>query len=72
MDISLALLPWKILWGLQMRFAEKIGVCVAMSLGVLWVLLNVSSYDTNKSKGRSYSNRTSQIYRALDEARSFM
>ncbi|KAG9196974.1 hypothetical protein G6514_002716 [Epicoccum nigrum] len=35
MDVCLAMLPWKILWGLQMRTGEKIGVCVAMSLGVL-------------------------------------
>jgi len=35
MDISLALLPWKVLWNLQMRTAEKIGVGVAMSLGIL-------------------------------------
>ncbi|KAG9187520.1 hypothetical protein G6011_05391 [Alternaria panax] len=35
MDISLALLPWKVLWNLQMRFAEKIGVGIAMSLGLL-------------------------------------
>jgi len=35
MDISLALLPWRILWGLQMRMTEKVGVCVAMSLGIL-------------------------------------
>ena len=39
MDISLALLPWKILWGLEMRTAEKIGVCLAMSLGLLCVYL---------------------------------
>ena len=35
MDFSLALLPWKILWKLQMRTTEKIGVCFAMSLGIL-------------------------------------
>lgn len=35
MDLSLAALPWKILWKLQMRTAEKIGACVAMSLGIL-------------------------------------
>ncbi|ENI00973.1 hypothetical protein COCC4DRAFT_65104 [Bipolaris maydis ATCC 48331] len=35
MDVSLAILPWKILSNLQMRTAEKIGVCVAMSLGIL-------------------------------------
>jgi hypothetical protein len=37
MDISLALLPWRVLWKLQMRLAEKIGVGIAMSLGVLQV-----------------------------------
>ncbi|RYO65651.1 hypothetical protein AA0116_g2385 [Alternaria tenuissima] len=35
MDISLALLPWKVLWNLKMRTAEKIGVGIAMSLGLL-------------------------------------
>jgi hypothetical protein len=35
MDVSLALLPWKIIWNLQMRLAEKIGVGIAMSLGLL-------------------------------------
>lgn len=37
MDISLAVIPWKILWRVQMRLAEKIGVGIAMSLGVLYV-----------------------------------
>lgn len=35
MDVTLAILPWRIIWGLQMRTAEKIGVCVATSLGIL-------------------------------------
>jgi hypothetical protein len=35
MDISLAILPWKLLWGLQMKRKEKIGVAVAMSCGFL-------------------------------------
>jgi len=35
MDVCLAVLPWKILWNLQMRTAEKIGAGVAMSLGIL-------------------------------------
>jgi hypothetical protein len=39
MDISLALLPWKILWGLSMRMTDKLGVCLAMSLGLLCVFL---------------------------------
>ncbi|KAK1756749.1 hypothetical protein QBC47DRAFT_443316 [Echria macrotheca] len=34
MDIVLALLPWKLLWNLQMQKKEKIGVIFAMSMGV--------------------------------------
>jgi len=34
MDLTLALLPWKLIWGLQMKRKEKIGVAVAMSCGV--------------------------------------
>lgn len=34
MDFTLALLPWKIIWALQMKRVEKIGVAVAMSMGV--------------------------------------
>jgi len=34
MDITLALLPWRLIWGLQMKMKEKIGVAVAMSCGV--------------------------------------
>jgi hypothetical protein len=34
MDFALAMLPWKIVWNLQMDRAEKIGIGVAMSLGV--------------------------------------
>jgi hypothetical protein len=35
MDLTLALLPWKIVWGLQMKKKEKLGVAIAMSMGVL-------------------------------------
>jgi len=35
MDFVLALLPWTIVWNLTMKKAEKIGVAVAMSMGVL-------------------------------------
>ncbi|KAK0623837.1 hypothetical protein B0T14DRAFT_425921 [Immersiella caudata] len=34
MDLTLALLPWKLIWGLQMKRKEKIGVAVAMSCGI--------------------------------------
>lgn len=32
-DMALAILPWKFLWSLQMKRNEKIGVCLAMSMG---------------------------------------
>jgi hypothetical protein len=34
-DIALALLPWQFIWGLQMKQKEKIGVGIAMSMGIL-------------------------------------
>ncbi|KAJ4302949.1 hypothetical protein N0V90_001840 [Kalmusia sp. IMI 367209] len=34
-DFALALLPWKLLWGLQLQTKEKIGVGIAMSMGLL-------------------------------------
>ncbi|KAM7187533.1 hypothetical protein V8F33_011180 [Rhypophila sp. PSN 637] len=34
MDFVLALLPWKVIWKLQMRRKEKIGVALAMSMGI--------------------------------------
>jgi hypothetical protein len=34
MDLTLAFLPWKLIWGLQMKRKEKIGVAVAMSCGI--------------------------------------
>ncbi|KAK3335102.1 hypothetical protein B0T19DRAFT_6 [Cercophora scortea] len=34
MDIVLAMLPWVVIWNLQMKRNEKIGVAVAMSMGV--------------------------------------
>ncbi|CAJ2508252.1 Uu.00g094380.m01.CDS01 [Anthostomella pinea] len=33
-DFALAMLPWKVIWGLQMLRAEKIGLGMAMSLGI--------------------------------------
>ncbi|KAF3805819.1 hypothetical protein GCG54_00005185 [Colletotrichum gloeosporioides] len=35
MDFLLALVPWKLIWGMRMRKHEKLGICVAMSLGWL-------------------------------------
>jgi hypothetical protein len=35
MDVALALLPWTMIWGLQLRTSEKIGIGIAMSVGIL-------------------------------------
>lgn len=35
MDITLALLPWHILWGLSMNKKEKLSALAAMSMGIL-------------------------------------
>ncbi len=37
MNLALAMLPWKLIWGLNMRKQERIGVAVTMSCGVLYV-----------------------------------
>ncbi|KAF7588697.1 hypothetical protein BBP40_005296 [Aspergillus hancockii] len=34
MDFILALLPWVVIWKLQMRRREKLGIAIAMSLGI--------------------------------------
>jgi hypothetical protein len=34
-DFVLALLPWTLVWNLQMKKKEKVGIAFAMSLGVL-------------------------------------
>jgi hypothetical protein len=35
MEFVLALLPWRVIWKLQMKRKEKFGVAVAMSMGIL-------------------------------------
>jgi hypothetical protein len=35
MDLVLAILPWNIIMSLQMKTKEKLGVALAMSMGVL-------------------------------------
>ncbi len=37
MDFVLAIVPWLLIWGVQMRTHEKVGLVIAMSLGVLYV-----------------------------------
>ncbi|EEY21178.1 conserved hypothetical protein [Verticillium alfalfae VaMs.102] len=50
-DFVLALLPWKIVMGLQMRKHEKIGVAVAMSIGVLMLLTGRQTHGNSPSSG---------------------
>lgn len=38
-DFLLALFPWVLVWHLRMRRLEKAGICIAMSMGVLYVRL---------------------------------
>jgi hypothetical protein len=49
MDVVLAFLPWKFIWSLQMGKKERIGVVVAMSMGVL--LVSHPSYPQHKLTG---------------------
>lgn len=43
MDFVLAILPWKMIMGLQMNKREKIGVVVALSMGIMYVQHSSSS-----------------------------
>ncbi|OHE99031.1 hypothetical protein CORC01_05721 [Colletotrichum orchidophilum] len=35
MDFALAMVPWKLIWGMRLRKHEKLGICFAMSMGWL-------------------------------------
>ncbi|KAF6803662.1 hypothetical protein CSOJ01_10738 [Colletotrichum sojae] len=35
MDFLLAAMPWKLIWGMRTRKHEKLGICIAMSIGWL-------------------------------------
>ncbi|KAI5923811.1 hypothetical protein F4810DRAFT_194831 [Camillea tinctor] len=35
MEILLAFLPWRLIWNLHLARAEKVGICISMSLGVI-------------------------------------
>ena len=57
-DFALALLPWTLIWGLQMRLREKVGVGIAMSMGILYVSRHPSRFLplTDSSQGRCLRN----------------
>ncbi|EFQ95833.1 hypothetical protein PTT_04703 [Pyrenophora teres f. teres 0-1] len=71
MDISMALLPWKVLWALQMRFAEKIGVGIAMSLGILagaTAIVRARYVEQLQEQDLSYEAYNSVIWSAAESA----
>jgi hypothetical protein len=73
MDISLAVIPWRILWHVQMRLAEKIGVSIAMSLGVLYEqLLELCTTSLTLVQCRSNSHHTIDIREAAGISRYLM
>lgn len=38
MDFVLAISPWFALWGLNMKFKEKVNICLSLSLGIMSVI----------------------------------
>jgi hypothetical protein len=47
MDVVLALFPWFIIWKMAMTKREKVGVAIAMSMGVMYELpSSMNLYDS--------------------------
>ncbi|KAI1499427.1 hypothetical protein F5X99DRAFT_430697 [Biscogniauxia marginata] len=42
MELILAFLPWRIIWNLRLARAEKIGICISMSLGVIAAIVAIA------------------------------
>lgn len=40
-EIAIFALPIKVLWNLQLRFREKLGLCILFGLGVLLIVISV-------------------------------
>ncbi|KZF19790.1 hypothetical protein L228DRAFT_271109 [Xylona heveae TC161] len=57
MDFLLALLPWTVIWKLQMRKREKVGVAIAMSLGIFASVTSFikTSYLTNLGEQKDFT-----------------
>ncbi|KAK1756994.1 hypothetical protein QBC47DRAFT_451496 [Echria macrotheca] len=76
MDVVLAMIPWKLIWGLQMRKQEKIGVIVAMSMGIfagitsfvkaamMWKMTAGDIYEMNDLEYWSHAESTVTIIAA--------
>ncbi|CAN9454907.1 unnamed protein product [Alternaria alternata] len=52
MDFILAVFPWVITWNLDMRRVEKVGLCVAMSLGMLVAVVSAKLASTAEGTQR--------------------
>lgn len=70
-DFALALLPWTLIWGLQMRTREKIGVGIAMSMGILYVIppLFNSSSPTNTIQSRRLRHHKRRLHNPTPTSR---
>ncbi|KAH8650882.1 hypothetical protein BGZ60DRAFT_436753 [Tricladium varicosporioides] len=72
MDFLLALFPWLLIWKLQMKTAEKVGVGIAMSLGVLAGITAIvkTSYiiDIGRWTDFTYSSTNLLIWAASETA----
>ncbi|KAM5357914.1 hypothetical protein ACJZ2D_015788 [Fusarium nematophilum] len=68
-DFALAFLPWRIIWNLQMRTKEKIGVGIAMSMGIFaGVASIIKAYELHNLFSGSLYDNISPIYWGTVEA----
>ncbi|CAK7220168.1 hypothetical protein SCUCBS95973_004067 [Sporothrix curviconia] len=75
MDFVLALLPWKIVWLLQMKQQEKLGVAIAMSLGVVaggMAIVKTSQIPTLSSGDFTYASIPLIVWGAAESAVTIM
>ncbi|KAH7127219.1 hypothetical protein B0J11DRAFT_527509 [Dendryphion nanum] len=63
MDFVFALFPWVVTWNLDMRRAEKIGLCITMSLGMVVAIVSairIAWKDETNEKDALYFYRNAQ------------
>ncbi|KAG7118008.1 hypothetical protein HYQ44_020232 [Verticillium longisporum] len=53
MDVLLAMLPWRMIWGLELTRREKLGVLIAMSMGVFAGIVSFVKISTLHAIGDS-------------------
>ncbi|KAK3681340.1 hypothetical protein B0T22DRAFT_540227 [Podospora appendiculata] len=73
-DFILALLPWPIIWKLQMRNKEKIGVGIAMSMGIVaGIMSSIKTSQLNRlATGDSYDAAHLSIWDTTEIAVTIM